>query len=398
MTFASFFVLSCRYSPYRLAGHDVVSWFWWFPVFSPHQSAFVLALRAAAALTILWHHFSIYAPLSEWAAPLLGDVLDWLGRYARATQVFFVVGGYVAARTLSHRHWTLPELGRFALQRYCRLGLPYLAVIVLVLPIIAFARGWVPADVLGGDITWPQLLAHVFLLQDVLGYESLSAGLWFVCINFQLSLAYAVGLALLQRHGAAGERLFLTVSWLTALLSLFIFNLDPFWEASALFFFPYFFMGVLVQRALVSGRQWPLVVFHLVMVVATLYEWRWRLVIAMLFGAVLFVAERAGLGQRWPRSRWVARLGELSFSLFLIHFPVLLLVGAIWVRLGWSEPEAAVAGLLVAFVLSLQGAALFHRYVELPAAALSRRFRRSRSMPERADETSERKRRLAFES
>ena len=50
---------------------------------SAAQPYFIQALRASAALTILWHHFALYAPLSEWAAPLLGDLLSWLARYAR---------------------------------------------------------------------------------------------------------------------------------------------------------------------------------------------------------------------------------------------------------------------------------------------------------------------------
>ena len=58
---------------------------------------FVIALRALAALIILWHHFAIYPPLREWAAPLAGGVLDWLENHARATQVFFVVAGYAIA-------------------------------------------------------------------------------------------------------------------------------------------------------------------------------------------------------------------------------------------------------------------------------------------------------------
>ena len=38
----------------------------------------ILALRALAALVILWHHFASYPPLSAWAAPLLGPALEWL--------------------------------------------------------------------------------------------------------------------------------------------------------------------------------------------------------------------------------------------------------------------------------------------------------------------------------
>ncbi len=357
------------------------------------QPSFVLALRACAALTIVWHHFALYAPLSDWAAPLAGGLLAWLAEYARATQVFFVVSGFVAAQTIGCRVWNLQQLGRFALQRYCRLGLPYLAVVVAILPIYAFARGWVPEAVLGQPVSLPQFLAHLFFLQDILGYEALSAGMWFVCINFQLGFGYACGLAVQQRFGRGDDDLFTLLGWCASIYSLFHFNLDPAGECWALYFFPYFFLGILVQRALATGRQGQFIAFQGLMVLAVLHEWRWRLVIAMVFGMVLFVAERSGLGRRWPRSRLIARLGQISFSLFLIHFPVLVLVGALWARLEWTSPEAAVAGLLTAFAASLFAAWAFHRWVEAPAARLSRRFR----APRRPDDPGANGRRLAFE-
>ena len=349
---------------------------------SAAQPYFIQALRASAALTILWHHFAIYAPLNEWAAPLLGDLFSWLAQYARATQVFFVVSGFVAAQTIGTRVWRFSQLGRFVLQRYCRLGLPYLAIVLLILPIYEFSRGWVPDDVLGQPVSLMQFLAHLFFLQDILGYESLSAGLWFVCINFQLGFGYAFGMVLQQRFGRGGDSLFVLLSWGTSIYSLFHFSLDPSGESWALYFFPYFFMGILVHKALVRRSQFELLAFQGLLLCAVLYEWRWRLVIAMLFGTLLFVAERSGLGQRWPRSRWISSLGKISFSLFLVHFPVLVLVGALWARLGWDTPAVAVGGLLLAFVTSLACAWFFHRWVETPAALLSKRFR----APRRPDE------------
>ena len=76
--------------------------------------ALILALRAIAAVVIAWHHFALYPPLKAWAAPLLGPALEWLAAHARATQVFFVVGGYVMALSMAHRDWRLPTaLGNF---------------------------------------------------------------------------------------------------------------------------------------------------------------------------------------------------------------------------------------------------------------------------------------------
>lgn len=358
------------------------------------QPSFILALRAFAALTIVWHHFSLYAPLNDWAAPLVGGLLAWLADNGRATQVFFVVSGYVAAQGIGSRGgWNPSQLGRFAIQRYCRLGLPYLAIVIAILPIYEFARGWVPDDVLGQPVSVGQFLAHLFLLQDILGYESLSAGLWFVCINFQLGFAYACALVLQQRFGRGGDGIVMLLGWAASLYSLFHFNLDPAGACWALYFFPFFFMGILVHRALTRGGTLGFVLFQGVMLLAMLYVWRWRVIVTMVFGMLLFIAGRSGMGRHWSRSSLIARIGKISYSLFLIHFPVLVLVGALWARLGWNSPAAATAGLLVAFGGSLLAANLFHHWVETPAALLAKRFRKPEQVAERDAEG----RQLAFE-
>ena len=335
----------------------------------------LVALRAVAALIILWHHYAFYGPLSEWAGPLIGDALNWLAQHARATQVFFAIGGYVLARSLESRHWSWRETGAFIAQRYCRLGLPYLAAIALVIPACIFARGWVPDSLLGTPVSLPQFLAHLFFLQDILGYEQLSAGLWFVCINFQLCLVYAASLWLRDNVGGGRIDFVGLCGWTLALSSLFYFNLDAAaWDRWFLYFFPYFFMGVIVHRALAGGeRHGEFWLYIAVFVIAMAFEWRWRLASAVAVGVLLIIAEQRGLSARWPRSPWIARLGEISFSLFLVHFPVLVVIAAVWARLDWNSPAAAVAGLLSAFAASIGVAFVFHRWIEIPAARISTR-------------------------
>lgn len=338
------------------------------------QLSFIVALRACAALIILWHHFALYPPLRDWAAPLIGGVLDWIEHHARATQVFFVVGGYVMARSMSARDWNLRRVGFFAMQRYFRLGIPYLATIAVILPVYAFARGWVPDDVLGSPVTLPQLLAHLFFLQDLLGYEPLSAGLWFVCINYQLGLVYAATLWLRDRLGGSAIDYVGLLGWPLAILSLFYVNLDPAAESWWLYFFPYFFLGVVIHRALAGNRaQLEFWALQALMLVALFYEWRWRLGIAAAVGFLLFAAEKLEFGAHWPRNRVIAQIGKVSYSLFLIHFPVLVAVSALWARLGWTSPVAAVAGLFAAFLLSIAAAFVFYRWVEVPASHLKRK-------------------------
>ncbi|WP_371324548.1 acyltransferase family protein [Dechloromonas sp. ZY10] len=342
------------------------------------QSPFFLALRAFAALLIVWHHFAQYPPLASWAAPWLGEVLGFFERHARGTQVFFVIGGYAAALTMAQRDWRGAAFGSYLLERYCRLGLPYLLTLLLVLPVLVLARGWLPDEVLGAPPTLAQFAAHLLFLQDILGYEALSAGLWFVCINLQFSLLYALALTVRDVGGARWHWLGRLVAWGLALMGLFHFNLDPAWDVWVLFFFPYFFLGILLHHALRGGRRERLAfaLYLLVLVLAIGYAWRWRLVIAAVVALALLLAERSGLARNWPQAAWLRCLGEWSFSLFLLHFPVLLLVSTLWAMAGWSSPMAASLGLLVAFAASLGAAALFYRWVELPAAELARRLRR----------------------
>lgn len=338
-------------------------------------------LRAFASLMILWHHFALYPPLSTGAHSVLGPVIEWFRDYSRVTQVFFVIGGYVMARALSARSWDISSVGVFVMKRYCRLGLPYLAAIALAIMACAYGRGWLPEPVVGSAPTFPQVVAHVFFVQEFFRYEHFSAGLWFVCINFQLGLTYVASLFLRDSlaRGLSVRRespwidMPILIGWVLSAASLFYFNLASGWDHWAWYFFSYFFTGVLVQRAERSrGDQWMFYFYLLLIVTAMVYDLRWRLASVLAVGLVLHLAGKSGLDRRWPKSRVIARLGKASYSLFLIHFPVLVLVAAVWVRLGWSSPMASVMGLLVAFAGSIAGSMVFYQWVEVPAGKLCR--------------------------
>ena len=181
------------------------------------------------------------------------------------------------------------------LQRYCQLGLPYLAIVLLILPIYEFARGWVPDDVLGQPVSLAQFLAHLFFLQDILGWKPCQPDCGSLH-QFPARFGYAFGMMLQQRFGRGGDSLFAVLGWGTSIYSLFHFSLDRAAIAGRCTF-PVFLHGHPGFKALVRRSQGELAAFQCLLVLfAVLYdEWRWRLVIAMLFGTLLFVAERSGL-------------------------------------------------------------------------------------------------------
>jgi peptidoglycan/LPS O-acetylase OafA/YrhL len=69
-----------------------------------------------------------------------------------------------------------------------------------------------------------------------------------------------------------------------------------------------------------------------------------------------------------PR-RVVGWLGSRSYSIFLVHFPVCLVVNAVFTRFVAAEPLPQALGIAVAWASSVVAGALFHRAVEQPAVA-----------------------------
>lgn len=67
---------------------------------------------------------------------------------------------------------------------------------------------------------------------------------------------------------------------------------------------------------------------------------------------------------------WLAvnSLAKVSYSVFLIHFPVCLLVNAVFTRFVPADPEFQAFGMLVAWGASLAAGAAFFKWVEVPLA------------------------------
>ncbi|MEW6514611.1 MAG: acyltransferase [Pseudomonadota bacterium] len=339
------------------------------------HSPLIDAIKAIAAQLIVLHHLAWYGPMSDISAdwfPLLGHWQDWLAEYGRyAVAAFLAVGGFLAAQTLPPGG--LPA-GKSPLcligQRYARLVGPYAVALVIVMVSAALARHWMTHDSIGAAPTLGQFVAHLFLLYDLLDYEALSAGVWYVAIDFQL---YVVLVGLLWLAGQLGCRLasadFLgpLLVTLVGLGSLFHFNRDAAWDSNALYFFGAYALGVGSAWAARSAQ--PLRFLLLVGLVGTgalLIEFRERILIALIIAMVLGMAQQRPL----PSGRNVlAHLGQTSYALFLIHFPVCLIVNAAFQRFLPHTPGWSTVGVLVAWLASNLVALLFYRFVEAKIGA-----------------------------
>jgi len=98
-------------------------------------------------------------------------------------------------------------------------------------------------------------------------------------------------------------------------------------------------------------------------------DFRPRIALALAVALALGFSRRSGLLERWPNAKPLAFLGQISYSVFLVHFPICLIANALFVQFGFSSPGAAVFGLFLAWTASIAGGTLFYRWIESPAAS-----------------------------
>ncbi|SEO57873.1 Peptidoglycan/LPS O-acetylase OafA/YrhL, contains acyltransferase and SGNH-hydrolase domains [Duganella sp. CF517] len=348
----------------------------------PSQFGLINLLKAGAAQLIVLHHLAFYGPMADHVRPLLPELIGWLGDSARiAVQAFLVIGGFLAAKSLAPTgHAGLADPIGAIWRRYAKLAPPFMVATLLAAAASMLAGKLMAHDSISEPATFSQLAAHALLLHGVLGYPSLSAGAWYVAIDFQL---YALMALLLWFGGrlAAGRRPAWLMPGMVALavtLSLVYFNLDADWDNWAPYFFGSYGLGLMAwwagdprrkpgAAALLVGMAFLPVIF------AQALDFRSRIALAMAVACVLVLFGRAkttSTGQGWSLVNGLARI---SYSVFLIHFPVCLLVNAAFTRFVPPEPELQAFGMLVAWAASLAAGAVFFRCVEAPLARLVQR-------------------------
>lgn len=346
------------------------------------------AIKAAGCLAIVAHHLAFYGPMSDIAYPLSHPIFDGLYAYGRmAVQAFLVVAGFLAAMQLAPGGMTggrLPGTSsavcgngtstprhrtsfpwRAVGKRYVRLVVPLAAALTLAIVCSGIARRWMTHESISAVPNPWQLFAHVVFLQDLVDQEALSAGVWYLAVDFQLFVTMAVMLAIAARAGlqSLGVIAIAGLTW----ASLIAFNREEIWDETGLYYLAYYGLGALAFWATDPAVRRPLAWLGLMAVMvgmALAVDFRVRIVVAAVVAGVLAWGRLSGGLTRWQMPDVVTWLGRISFSIFLVHFPICLVVNAAFHRFLPREPVVDAIGIVIAFLCSIAGGALFYRLVE----------------------------------
>ena len=308
--------------------------------------------------------------------------MTWLFEYGRyAVQIFLVMAGYLAAQSLSryaNNRFSAQVLLRIILNRYLRLFAPYAAALIFTILCAYIARFWVNDEFVGESETLSQFLAHLFFIQGILGLDSISAGAWYVAIDWQLYSVLAILLISFSSYQA--------VIWVLSILavaSLLIFNRYGEYEAYFIYFIGAYGLGVLAYLSKCFQNQGvnriakiSLVLIGLTIIASSFQQlWlrnylAWSVAIILLFWGNMSYPADAKDNSFLKAISWGSKR---SYCAFLIHFAFILLANTLYIALGMNEHESGALALtlmLAVLVSSVTAANYLYRWIEVPSVKL----------------------------
>jgi peptidoglycan/LPS O-acetylase OafA/YrhL len=310
----------------------------------PEQIASVEYLRGIAALCVTWLHLT-NAAASSWVR----QSGAWGGF---GVEAFFVISGFIIPYSLSRSAYSIQNFPNFMLRRIVRLEPPYIPSIFLVLALWELSARIPGLHALPPSYEWPQLAAHLFYLIPLTGYDWLNVVYWSLAYEFVFYLVTGLFWPILAQRSI----------WYTVAVFFLVFFLA---HLPLIFLFLIGIAGV--RYFLRLDELFPAVIVVL-LATAMLYYFLgpWVAVVGVLSVVIIVFSSM-------PQLYFLGFLGELSYSLYLIHVPV----GGRVVNLGKrfaGAPSLEFLLSIIALVICVAFSFFYMKLIEAPRKAGSEAY------------------------
>ena len=343
------------------------------------------ALRGLAALSVLFFHLSRISPQTAVLARMVPNyAVDALDYSRTGVNVFFVISGFVIAYSTKSIRWSGRSAGRFIVRRQVRLDPPYYAVIFIAI-LWATAKRFVPTLV-QRHFTVGDVAINMVYLQGILGRPVVLLVSWTLCLEVQFYLYLVlIGLTtalLFRRRPYRAGQWFALVTGLVSLAVYAQGTGGTIWFISLWWLFC---TGmVLCWYSIGRAPRWTVLVWLTIVLAmcvgcsfgvlgyADPWAGQW---VGLATGVLIFGLIELKL-TAWRPPRILLFLGTISYSLYLVHVPVIeVVMGGGYKVFGTSRPGAVLCWVL-GFAVSILAAMVLRRYVEAPAVRWSARLKR----------------------
>jgi peptidoglycan/LPS O-acetylase OafA/YrhL len=298
--------------------------------------------------------------------------------------IFFVISGYCihigwAHNTAINASYKMP-VGIFLLRRITRIYPVLLAALILTFLCDSISNR-LGANARLHDIGLHSFLINILSLQGIAGNPFGSNGaLWTLSIEIQLYVAYPILLLMRQKIGMAATTLVILIINIVSALAF---------ESHGILIFSSYWVSWMLGAWIAEARvhkfsSTKTTTFNAaagvlgVIGCAVFFKNHflsfhiWAIAFSAWFLVVKFPKNPATL-----LSKLMGKLGEFSYSLYIIHLPLIILILALFFK---SRPQLSIWPTIGSIVLVIPIAYLFHLLIERPAIALTNRLKRRRNI------------------
>lgn len=313
-------------------------------------------LRGLAAVAVCYFHFTHGNP--DFLNPT--NILYTTGRFGfLGVDVFFVISGFVIPYAMFRGNYHRKDFGRFLTKRLVRIEPPYLVSIALVLllnwvsTLSPYYRG-APFS-----INFEALALHLGYLNAFFNFPWVNDVYWTLAIEFQYYILIALLFPLLihkEKRYAYGALILFGISGYFFGSHNFIFNYSLLFIAGILLF--QFYIGYISKKAF--GSMFLIVL----LLIYSKFDNRYLVAALLPFFFVNYFEFHDKVSKF---------LGNISYSLYLVHIPIGGRIINICETLFQNELIRSLF-VFIALAVSLFSAWLFFRFVEKPFMELAKRI------------------------
>ena len=348
------------------------------------------AMRGVAAVLVLLFHVRRSSAQASVLDGVSNRVIDDTLDFSRSgVAIFFVISGFVIAFSTRDLGVRGRDAVRFSARRQVRLDPPYYLTIAVVL-VLAALQGLVPGLV-APTYTVREVLLNLLYLQGIAGVPSILGVAWTLCLEVQfylvvVLLAFASGKLfpgddVSHRRAPALRTGALTLGAVSLALPFLGVSAGP-WFIGQWWMFCFgmvlcwFFLGaisrpaVLIVTVLLGAWCACLDVFP----VSDRWQGQWFAWAAGVLILALVASGRTSSAPPWP----LLYLGTISYSLYLVHLPIIDTVMAAGFKLTGNSRTGALVFVVLGIVASLLTAHLLYVLVERRSMAWSSAMRTAR--------------------
>lgn len=284
----------------------------------PARIAGLDGIRGLAALYVVAHHCWLLC-FPGYPANTGPAWTGWLLHGRLAVVVFITLSGFSLAAAPARNGWRLGGVVSYLRRRARRILPPYWAALALSLLVVAFSH----------RIAERSVAVYGLLLQDFVAAPAPNRAFWSIAVEAALYLAFPLLLLLRRRAGAVVTLAAVGVPVIAARL-IWPTGGGYTWELAPLFTIGIIAAGLRTRPWLAGAAAAP--VLAVIIAAGSVWTVRHYFWVDLAAGPAIafFLAAIAG-GRpaalvRFLATRPLRRLGDCSYSLYLIHMPVVALV------------------------------------------------------------------------